>query len=706
MRTICKLLLPALALLGGCHDDSGIGSVPQTGGRALFNPDPVDPRLPFPTNLLFSGSVDGTINAPVPDDPGQAALANALNAIDGFSTVAPITTDFDASLDATSLLAPGSVRIYEVDAAPLAKGGAVLGIRRELAAGTDYLAGVSPAAPVARGVPAGGTLAITLLRPLQPKTTYLVALTDGIRFVDGSRPVADSTYSLLKQTTPFVDAQGNNLMSGLLGDAQAAALEPLRALVAQQESVLDAAGVSKSSIILSWTLTTQSIGEVLAQVRRLAPASPTVSVGPRVTNSPLGAAAIFCGALDVPYYLLAAQAANPFPALAGFWTGQGGTNLTQFNPVPVATSTETIAMLLSIPGGPAPASGWPVAIFQHGIMRSRADMVAVADALASAGFAGLAIDAPLHGQLPDEALYAPRLPPPCGTAERTFDIDFATGEVPGTPDGSVDPSGTHFINLASPLTTRDNVRQAAADLVTLTRAAGRIDLDGDGAADLDAGHVRFVGHSLGAIIGGTFLGVEPTIGAATLSTPAGGVSKVVDGSPSLGPFVADALGANGVVKGTRTYEDFLRVFQTVTDAADPINYAGRAAAGRGLLAMEVVGGNVSPPDQVVPNDVLNGEPPVVVPDTIPGLGGTEPYASAAGLPAVDGPVNGVDVRALLRFTAGHHSSFLTPRDASGEEDALSAAVNREMQTLMATFLATDGTSVAVSDASLLAPVSE
>lgn len=705
MRTVCRFVMLFLVLLGGCYDDSGVGSVLQTGGRALFNPDPANPRLPFPTNLLFSGSLDGTLNAPVPAGPGQAMLVNALNAIDGFSTVAPITTDFDAPLDAASLPG-GGVHVYEVEAAPLAQGGAVLGIRRELVAGTDYLPGVSPAVPVADGVPAGATLMITLLRPLKPKTTYLVALTDNIRFADGTLPIADSTYNLLKQTTPFVDAQGNNLMRGLLDDTQAVTLEPLRGLVVQQESVLEAAGVSRSSVILSWTLTTQSVGEVLAQARRLAPASPTVAIGPVVTASPLGAAAIHCGALNVPYYLLAAQAANPLPALTGFWTGAGGTNLTQFNPVPVVTSTETIPLLLSVPRGAAPADGWPVAVFQHGITRSRADVLAVADALASAGFAVVAIDAPLHGQLPDEALYAPRLPPPCGTGERTFDIDFATGEVPGAPDGSVDPSGTHFINLASPLTTRDNARQAVADLVTLTRAAGRIDLDGNGTADLDATRVRFVGHSLGALIGGTFLGVEPDIGTATLSTPAGGVSKVVDGSPSLGPSVAAALGANGVVKGTQAYEDFLRVFQTVTDAADPINYTGQALEGRAVLAMEVVGGNASLPDQVVPNDVLNGEPPAVASDTVPGLGGTEPYAAVAGLSPVDGAVSGTQLQALLRFTAGHHSSFLTPRDANGAEDPLSAAVNREMQTLMAAFLASDGTSIPVSDATLLAPVAE
>ena len=44
-------------------------------------------------------------------------------------------------------------------------------------------------------------------------------------------------------------------------------------------------------------------------------------------------------------------------------------------------------------------------------------------------------------------------------------------------------------------------------------------------------------------------------------------------------------------------------FLNCVDAGDPINYAESIAQDRGLLFVEVVGGNSSPPDQVVPNDV-------------------------------------------------------------------------------------------------------
>ena len=52
-----------------------------------------------------------------------------------------------------------------------------------------------------------------------------------------------------------------------------------------------------------------------------------------------------------------------------------------------------------------------------------------------------------------------------GARERTFDVDLinnATGAAGA--DGVVDATGTHFINLQSLLTSRDNLRQAETDL--------------------------------------------------------------------------------------------------------------------------------------------------------------------------------------------------------------------------------------------------
>src|SRR6185437_6886231 len=99
--------------------------------------------------------------------------------------------------------------------------------------------------------------------------------------------------------------------------------------------------------------------------------------------------------------------------------------------------------------------------------------------------------------------------PATGSIERTFDLDVqnnATG-APG-PDGQIDAAGASFINLTSLLTSRDNLRESAADLISLTRSLASLSLSGGTSGDIDPTQVHFVGHSLGAIVGAVYLGVS------------------------------------------------------------------------------------------------------------------------------------------------------------------------------------------------------
>ena len=60
--------------------------------------DPAAGAIPFPNNLLFSGSTDGTLNIPVADPDNLADPRVAMNGLDGFSTVAPLTANFSGAL--------------------------------------------------------------------------------------------------------------------------------------------------------------------------------------------------------------------------------------------------------------------------------------------------------------------------------------------------------------------------------------------------------------------------------------------------------------------------------------------------------------------------------------------------------------------------------------------------------------------------------
>jgi hypothetical protein len=72
-----------------------------------------------------------------------------------------------------------------------------------------------------------------------------------------------------------------------------------------------------------------------------------------------------------------------------------------------------------------------------------------------------------------------------------------------------------------------------------------------------------------------------------------------------------------------------------------------------------------------------------------------------GSSVVKQTTSGSRLNVVLRYSAGHHGSIATPNDALGNPDLLSAAVNKEMQTQMSAFLASNGQTVPIADLTLL-----
>ena len=671
-KPITTFRLAPLCLALGLAVFSNADAATRAEFYAKFNPAAGD--APFPINLLFNGSTDGTLNIPVTDPANLADPRVAMNGLDGFSTVAPITAYFSGTLNAATVKAGSTVRVFEVVLTnpfldPKNPWFAVSEVKRELQAGVDYEVGLLPQDVNQT------TLTISPLLPLAPKTGYLVVLTNGIQDSGGYDARPSDVYTLTKLTTPLIDANGKSVIPGV-SDAQAQALEPLRQLVNNQENAAASQGVAKAGIVLSWTVMTQSIDDAfMALGKDLKPLGMGVKASGLTTaalpsiNLP-GFSDIYGGALAIPYYL------SKEKPTSGYWQTSGGGAVTRYNPLPAATAPLQIPVLMTVPnaksGQSKPAMGWPVVIFQHGITQNRTNLFALADALSFAGFAAVAIDLPLHG-VTDKTnpLYMAGM-------ERTFDLDLVNNQPLLPPaDGLIDPSGTHFINLQSLLTSRDNVREAAEDMRQLTATLPLVDLNGDGKPDLDAGHIRFVGHSLGGITGATFLGIEDNITSATLGMAGGGIAKLLDGSASFGPRIAAGLAAVGIIKGTPAYESYLIGAQTVLDAGDPINYATVAASLHPIHLIEVVGGAGSLPDQVVPNSVENAP-----------LAGTEPLARVMGLQSAShSVVDDKGVRAIVRFTQGDHGSIISP--------VASVGATAEMQGQMIKFLQTEGTELEI-----------
>ncbi len=700
-----RKLMPALGLAtaltlagcGGVQDDRAVPAPPATNDdgnpttaiiTAIFNP--AEGELPFPTNLLLSGTTDLTLNPPVADPSNYGDPSVALSAMDGFSPTNPWVANFSAAVDPNTVVPGQTVRFFQVTTTPQ---GATTGVVRELTPGVDYVATMASET----------TLAIIPLQPLQELTSYMAVLTNGLKDAANNAVTPDQVYFIAKKTAPLVDANGNSTLPAL-DNATAQALEPLRQLTNSQEYAAAAVGINPDDIVLSWTATTMGITPVLGAVHSITQPGPITLVPTGLNTSVVGGAGIadlYIGTLTVPYYLEAPSTENPLGPLNGFWEAAPGayvppfdsfgldptsTNITYANPYPVVKSNQTIPVLMSVPnagsGQSMPASGWPIVIFGHGITRNRGDMLAIADTMAAQGFAVIAIDQPLHGVTPNDPLapllYIENTPFGPVASERTFDVDYVDNatSAPGA-DGQVDPSGAHTINLQSLLTSRDNLRQAAADLWVLNASLPNVDITGDGVGDLDTSRTSFVGISLGSMVGMLFLEFEPTVNVATLSVPGGGIARMLEASPTFGPVIVGGLAAAGLQQGSADYNLFMTVTQTVLDAADPINHARNAALSNAILLQEVVD------DQVIPNAVA----------TAP-LSGTEPLIRAMQLMPISSTYSDASgVRAVTRILGAAHGSLLSPTP--------SLQATMEMQGEMASMSATMGTTVVVNDASVL-----
>ncbi len=694
--------------------------------RADF--DPTAGKVPNPTSLFFRDSLDGTFNIPVPDD-SSAAVVEALNVLDGASTVAPILATFSngvipglgvtlmSPIDETTLVGGDTVRLYEVALAnPFATGNPgdsfqVQGVVAELTPEVDYSVGLLAAdvdVDLSEPVdPARLTVVIKPLKPLKPKTGYLVVLTNGIRADDavcadddicagdGSPAWPDTTYILARYRglhhRPYTDANGRSNFPGLT-DAQAQSIEALAPVVKSQEAAAHGQGVPFGSIVLSWTFMTQSIGDVLTVVRAQNTSAPdeTFLVPTGATTAAFvpalpGVADVYVGETRVDYYLEDARSTQDTRILTTRWTDPSGGEVTRYNPSPAVKANLPIPVLATIPnaasGWTQPAGGWPTVIMQHGVTVNRQALLAVADTLALAGFAVIGIDLPLHG-ITDTTnpLYVPG-------RERTFDLDLLplpTADDPTLGDGVTDSSGSHFINLGSLVTSRDNLRQAASDLFTLTKVVPTIDLDGDAAADFDGDRLAFLGHSLGGIAGTTFLGLEEDVWAASLANPGGGIAQLLSFSGGFGPEIDTGLAQVGIFRGTAEFEAFLDAAQTLLDSGDAINYGAAAAALHPIHLIEVVAVQPPPLDQAIPDGVIPNATPIGP------LSGTDPLAEAMGLTQIDSTATDADgLRALVRFTEGDHSSLLLT--------TASPAATVEMQGEVAGFLASDGLTVPIGN---------
>ena len=642
-----RLVAPALAValagiaLAGCDSTQDGPESPPPPTEIAFAKFDINLAasvldVPYPYDLYFAipgAPVDGTLN--IPTLPWRsAAMQAALNSQDGWSTTASLTTGFSLPIDPASISA-SSVKIVKLWLDPSTKApatnpaflptGATSPVAGVLTYGTDFTADISP------DVDSSSTfLRITPLKPLAFSTGpavndsgpdinkvlnvgYLVVLTDGLKATSGANMGSSTLYSSFKSApadcSTITDAtlrQLCQLTKAHLGIAQAAT------------------ATSPASVILTWSFSTQSIDDVLAVASKISTAQQTLIVPSGLTTAAIGGAgkaSIYVGSTQLPYYLTPpASATDSASVLTKFWTAAGPSqvpgidatsrNLTMFNPVPAKVADVTVPIVVTIPNATSvcpgkPTAGWPVAIVQHGITGNRAQALTMSDAYADACFIVVAMDLPLHGIVQGDptfgALYCSPTQPQCiGATERTFDVDLVNNTTGAAPrDGKVDASGTHFINLTSPATGRDNLRQAEADLITLAKSIPGLAIPPGtpapaGPVGVDPTRISFTGLSLGGIVGGSFAHFTNDLRTVTLAAPGGVITRLLLDSQTVGPRIKAGV-TGSLVENSFGYNLFFRDFQAVVDSGDPINHIKASAAKHPVHLIKVLN------DTVVPN---------------------------------------------------------------------------------------------------------
>lgn len=754
-RTVTLLILGFLAACGG-SGDSQENLDPGTTTFApvmLFDPVAASAVVPFPIDLFFvdatspSGfSTDTTLNIP---NSSAAPFVDQANLQDGFSTVAEAFMDIlGENIDLSTANALGAV--------PADRGVVVVNTTSGvlLNPGVDYRVVRSEL------ITTRTRLYIQWLKPLAPRSTFAMVVTNNLTTSDAVPVGASVIFQAVRNAEPLGSAQNPvPATTPELTAGQIAQLEQIRQFMQPlfqfTEGALPAGlGIERSNIRLAWPFTTQSISDSLDVLNAAATpkplgVSPAPGPGGTLSTGELGlglpdTADVYVGTISLPYYQSPAAAAQDPTPLGSIWASDGvaaagnsslpgappcaafaaSASTTACFPMPVVQATVTVPVIATVPnansvcGAVAPPGGFPVTIFIHGITRNRTDVLAVGPALANACQVTVAIDLPLHGVTPQSSTASFRIP---GVAERTFDVDYATTVDDGagnctqstpnpaglTPDGVVDCSGGHFINLGSLMTSRDNLREGVIDNIHLLKTLQATDLvvvDGVGTPvgtiDTNTAVTNLLGHSLGGIIGTVLMAVNNEGTAASLAMTGGGIAKLLDGSPTFGPVIAAGLTGNGITEGTDTYETYMRFAQTLADSGDAINYGAAAGSHYPIHFMEVVGeAGVSPADTVIPNNVPANSAEAI---TAGPLSGTDPLLAELGLmpvedvnPETPSPSCLAGPDTVVQFLRGDHGSILDP--------TTSGATTVEMQTQVASFLGSGGVGYPVNGGGAACP---
>lgn len=532
--------------------------------------------IPWPDDLYLDSSGRVALGAVPSEERARAdfppAIRETLRDLDGFSALAPVFFYFPAgSVDPSSLPATPSASVLEDSAV--------------------FLVDADPASPsafrgrvpvLAHWSPELGQLALRPHdgHPLVPGRRYAAVVTTALRDVQGEPIGPDPRFASIRDAAARpaddpVEAEAWDLYTPVLAS-------------------LDSNGVARERVAGLAVFTVQRVAPDLRDARAIvregevAPVQidAIVPAGPEL-DALLGVPERDEPGLDVPGgvahssigWVVQGRFRSPsFLAPEAFVHGRFRRDAEGRL---VVQRTEEVPFTLVLPVGDG--ARLPVALFQHGLGAERSEVFSVADVLAAAGWATLAIDIPFHGMR---------------AAGAGVDTRHRFGASEG-PDGFGDRTGMEIYvdyfgifddrgELPSfhPLYVRDVLRQSVVDLF----GAVRVIREGDWSAVREAGPaslafgpapLAFVGVSLGGIVGTVFVATEPDIGVAALEVTGGDLGRIVEGSANFSniflSLLLPRLGIDPSDVEARVYPPSfhpeLALYQTLLDGGDSMAFA-------------------------------------------------------------------------------------------------------------------------------------
>ncbi len=585
--------------------------------------------LPYPCDLYFDqgrpGDGDGTLlNAGASIGLGTdvirtntKSVEDALDLLDGFGTTSAVYFFFSgpidtASLPASPVLAPAlGDGVFCAEAATATP--VPIALRFDVDTRIPNVLAVLPlpghplkakttyACVVRRSVTGGGS-------PVEPSADWL-SVRDGV----SANGDADAIFDPVVATLGGAGVPASQIAGMTVFTTQSTTADLIRI----RDVVLPGLPTPTADLTSRPNLVFDTPAKLQSLLGRTPTGLRTIATGyfgsPRFqTHDPNGDGPL--GDLPLPPSFVDCAAADPCETTDERFTRDGSGN-------PIVIDTPQIPFTIAIPSGTPPPGGWPVIIQQHGLGGQRDLVVGFAEADAAAGFASIGIDAVAHG-------YRMFACTPAADCSQDTANNFGGTAVPdGFADGSFAGFSVSFlsVNLGffqafhNFVGVRDNFRQTYADLLSLGRLIQGHSIDGALGTTLDDGHVFYVGHSLGGLMGSGLVPIETHVQAALLNASGGGLTNQLFINSSIGasaaPLVTGILGLDPAdVQDQFAFQPNL--VQSILDPADGVNSAALlldpdAGAPRNVIQVEDFG------DEVVPNQA------------------NEALAIAAGLPIFD-----------------------------------------------------------------------